>query len=225
MRTPFYLSHSIKRVRVEPDRPETIVGPRKRGSRRPHADQTVAAVRKLVEDTILTYAEIASRTGVAPASICRWARDGGWKRPLFAPRATDTVPLPRASAHLRRRTLFARLTALAERAIRELEEAESVDPERLAEALELVKLTKLAARPRRRGETAKATAAMAQTFNAGPREVLRGLRAAGVDTLLAPEEAIEDVIASRAPPPRRTPKSRRATRNEHHAWMLRRDGE
>ena len=59
-----------------------MVGPRRRGSRRPHTDATVAAVRRLIEQTALTYAEIAARTGVARASICRWTRDGGWQRPL-----------------------------------------------------------------------------------------------------------------------------------------------
>jgi hypothetical protein len=148
---------------------------------------------------------------------------------LFAPRAIDTVPTARASANLRRRTLAARLAAVAERAVRELEESPSVDLDRLADALELLKLAKLAARPRRRGETARATAAMASTFSASPREVLRGLRAAGVDTFRAPAEPVEDFVASRAPPPERTPKRRRGgrklSRREYHAWLLQREGE
>lgn len=107
-------------------------------------------VRRLVENTALTYGEIAARTGVARASICRWTRDGGWKRPLFAPRATDTVPRERASARLRARTLAARLHALSERYVRELEEAPGADLAKLGEALELLKMAKLAARPKRR---------------------------------------------------------------------------
>ena len=67
-----------------------------------------------------------------------------------AGRATDTVPRERASAHLKARTLAARLAALAERMIRELEESTSVDPDKLADALELLKMAKLAARPRKR---------------------------------------------------------------------------
>src|SRR5262245_28905125 len=86
--------------------------PRPRGSRRPHTDEKVARVRHLIEQTTLTYGEIAARTGVGRASICRWTVDGAWKRPLFAPRATDTIPRARASHKLRRRTLAARLTAL-----------------------------------------------------------------------------------------------------------------
>jgi hypothetical protein len=107
-------------------------------------------VRRLIEDTPLTYGEIAARTGVARASICRWTRDGSWRRHAFAPRATDTVPRARASARLKRRTLAARLDALAERAIRELEASASVDLDKLGEALELLKMARLAARPRRR---------------------------------------------------------------------------
>ena len=77
-------------------------------------------MRRLIEQTTLTYGEIAVKTGVGRASICRWTRDGRWQRPLFAPRATDTVPTARAGARLKLRTLFSRLAALAERYIREL---------------------------------------------------------------------------------------------------------
>jgi hypothetical protein len=114
MRPPIY--RSIARLGVRPE-PAAIVGPRPRGSRRPHTDGKVAAVRRLIEQSLLTYTEIGARTGVGRASICRWTRDGGWKRPLFAPRATDTVPSARAGARLKARTLAARLAALAERAI------------------------------------------------------------------------------------------------------------
>ena len=138
----------VVRLRPEPDAPAAIPG-RPRGSRRPHADAKVAAVRRLIEQTALTYGEIAAKTGVGRASICRWTRDGQWQRPVFAPRATDTVPRARASAQLKARTLHARLAALAERMIRELEDSARVDLEKLAEALELMKMAKLAARPRR----------------------------------------------------------------------------
>jgi hypothetical protein len=110
----------------------------------------VRDVRRLIENTVLTYGEIAARTGVGRASICRWTRDGGWKRPLFAPRATDTVPTERASARLKARTLAARLQALAERHVRELEEADRVDVEKLVAALDVLKMARLAAMGRRR---------------------------------------------------------------------------
>ena len=159
----------IGRIGVRPDQPDAVVGPRKRGSRRPHTDATVAGVRALVEESVLTYSEIAAKTGVARASICRWTRDGQWKRPLFAPRATDTVPSHRASARLKARTLHARLAALAERHIRELEASESVDPDQLREALELLKMAKLAARSKRRRSAAEVAAgASLQTWEGTP---------------------------------------------------------
>jgi hypothetical protein len=114
MRPPIF--SPIARIGVRPEReaaePGAFVAPRPRGSRRPHTDAKVLAVRELIEQTTLTYGQIAARTGVGRASICRWTRDGAWKRPPFAPRATDTVPRARASAHLKRRTLGARLAAL-----------------------------------------------------------------------------------------------------------------
>src|SRR5882762_4015820 len=125
MRPPFYTS--IVRLGVRPDEPAAMVAPRPRGSRRPHTDARVAAVRRLIEQSTLTYSEIAARTGVGRASICRWTRDGGWRRPPFAPRATDTVPSARASVHLKARTLAARLSALAERYVHELEDTPGVD--------------------------------------------------------------------------------------------------
>ncbi|MGE0036828.1 MAG: hypothetical protein AB7S93_14415 [Xanthobacteraceae bacterium] len=215
----------IVRIGPRPDPPEdglaAIVGPRPRGSRRPHTDAKVAAVRRLIEQTTLTYSEVAAKTGVGRASICRWTRDGQWQRPLFAPRATDTVPSARAGARLKLRTLFARLSALAERSIRELEASPSVDPDKLAEALELLKMAKLTARPRSRRRPAEAAGAEPQAWDAGPRAVVRSLRAAGIDTQRAPEEAVMDFIESRAPPPpKRRQRGRRFTRAEYHAWMM-----
>jgi hypothetical protein len=150
MRAPRF-SPGILRLQARPDEPGSIRPiPRSAGSRRPHPDADGREVRRLVEGTALNYAEIAARTGVARASICRWTRDQGWKRHLFAPRATDTVRTERASARLRARTLAARLHALAERYVRELEETPGVDLAKLGEALELMKLAKLAVKPKRR---------------------------------------------------------------------------
>lgn len=125
MRPPLY--RSIARIGVRSEKPDAVVGPpsRPRGSRRPHSDAKLAEVRRLIEQATLTYGEIAARSGVGRASICRWTRDGQWQRPLFAPRATDTVPRTRASAQLKARTLAARLAALAERMIRKLEDSAS----------------------------------------------------------------------------------------------------
>jgi hypothetical protein len=194
------------------DEPAAVTAPRPRGSRRPHTDAKVAKVRRLIEETPLTYGEIAAKTGVGRASICRWTRDHGWKRHLFAPRATDKVPRERASAHLKMRTLAARLAALAERMIREMEDSAQVDPDKLGDALELMKMAKLAARPKRRRDAAEKTADATQIFDASPRGVMQGLRGAGVRVERAPEEALEDFIKSRAPMPARVSKREQAHR-------------
>jgi hypothetical protein len=142
----------IRRVRVTPDKPEDFPQRAPR-TRRPHGEAQVAAVRHLIEQTELTYSEIAKRTGVGRASICRWTKDQNWVRPVFAPRATDTVPRARASAKLKRRTLAGRLDALAERYVRDLEADPAVDLDKLASALELAKMAKLAALGRKRRRT------------------------------------------------------------------------
>ena len=210
-------SSPIARIGVRPDEPGPVPAPRPRGSRRPHTDARVAAVRRLIEQTTLTYGEIAAKTGVGRASICRWTRDAQWQRPPFAPRATDTVPRERAGARLKRRTLAARRDALAERAIRELEQSASVDLDRLGEALELLKMAKLAARPRRRrrppGDAAPEL----------PTRAIMQLCAGDVDLHRAPRPAVEDFLENREPPreeagPHR--RGRRFTRAEYHRWML-----
>ena len=247
MRPPFY--SSIARLGVRPDEPAAAAGPRPRGSRRPHADATAETVRRLIEQTTLTYGEIAARTGVGRASICRWTRDGGWQRPVFAPRATDTVPRARASARLKRRTLAARLSALAERTVRELEESTSVDLDKLSAALELLKMAKLAARPskpRRPFVPAHKRDARLHAISGtqGPRtheqagldsgsrgneqaetNEMQNLRAAGVKLEHVPPSALNDFIASHEPPrdePALRRRGHRSKRNRDHAWMLER---
>jgi hypothetical protein len=215
MRPPFHPPIVRLGVRPDHDDPAAIVGPRRGGRGRPHTDATVAAVRRLIEQTVLTHRQIAARTGVSHVTVCKWKRAGGWKRPPFAPRASDTVPTPRASAQLRRRTLAARLDALAERHIRELEESACIDPEKLGEALELLKMAKLAARhrPKRRpGEMLpeQASRPMGQ------------LIVGGVDLHRAPRAAVEDFLANREPPPKEDlppPGSRGSRRAREHAWM------
>ncbi len=142
----------IRRVRVTPERPDELPQ-RAPGTRRPHGEAQVAAVRHLIEQTELTYSEIAKKTGVGRASICRWTVDNKWVRPVFAPRATDRIPRARASAKLRRRTLAARLDTLAQRYVTELESDPGVDLDKLAAALELAKMAKLAAMGRKRRRT------------------------------------------------------------------------
>ena len=229
MLVPIFRRPSIGRLRVLPDDPIAIVGRRPRSSRRPHTDATVAAVRNLVEQTTLTYAEIAKRAGVACASICRWTRDGGWQRPLFAPRATDTVPSARASARLKLRTLAARLSAVAERYVRELEDTPAVDLDKLAQALELLKMARLAARTRRghrRPANDSAGASLNSMSESARARVIEDLRGSGVDIASAPPSAVADFIASHEPPRERRDdpafrqRGRYSKRNRHHARML-----
>ncbi len=82
------------RSKPSPDQP--LVCDRPRGARRSHIAATVREVRHLVETTLMTYAEIAQRTGVARGTIWHWSSHGKWMRPGFAPRWTHTVPAWRA---------------------------------------------------------------------------------------------------------------------------------
>ena len=193
----------IHRLRVTPDEPlegpRAIVGerPRRNGraSRRPHTDMRVDAVRRLIEQTALTYSEIAARTGVGRASICRWTRDHGWVRPLYAPRATDLTPTARASQRLKLRTLAERLRAIAERYLRDLEAQPQVDVELLVQALQVVQMAKLAAmgRRRRRGVIVgrPSTGSSRQERDDAIRAALKEMRRGGVDLERIPPEAME----------------------------------
>jgi len=175
----------------------------------------MAAVRRLVEQTALTCREIEAKTGVDHTTISRWTRECQWQRHPFAPRSTDTAPSARAGARLRARTLAARLAALAERYVRELEETPGVDLDKLGEALELMKMAKVAARPRRRKSL----------LNQAVRPIIE-LCAEDVSLRVAPRAAVEDFLESRAPPSKeRAPggRSKRSRRNEHHTWMLQRE--
>jgi transcriptional regulator with XRE-family HTH domain len=179
-------------------------GPRPAGSRRPHTDGRVAAVRALIEQTTLTYSEIAQKTGVGRASICRWTADHGWQRPPFAPRATDTVPSVRAGRRLKLRRLAERLHLLAERYLRELEASAGVDLDKLMQALEVVKMARLEAMGRhrdRRGFWAGEPRTGAQTLERDDaiRAALKEMRRGGVDLSRAPQEALDLVIDAATP--------------------------
>ncbi len=214
---PFHPTSPIARLRVRPDHddPAAVVG--RYGPRQPHTDATVAAVRRLIEQSTLNYRQIAARTGVSTGSISNWTRDGGWKRPPFAPRACDTIPTPRATAKLKRRMLGARLQALAERHLRELEEGACVDPVKLGEALELLNMARLAANPRRRPRRRRGEIAPEP-----PSRPIGELCAGGVDLSRAPRAALEDFLANRERPPEQDlpPRgSRRSRRWREHARM------
>ena len=220
------ISHAPRSHKPTPDDP--VQGP-SGGRGHPHSDAKVMQVRRLIETTTLGYAEIAKRTGVSHGTISRWCNAGQWTRPLFAPRAADTVPRWRASLRLRRRTLSRRLHDLAERWVRELEASPRVDFAKLREALELLKLTKIAAyplKPRYR----PIAAADPLSHQAARARVIADLRANGVDIARAPSAALADFVDSCAPgpDPNRDPalkeRGRYSKRKREHARMLEREG-
>jgi hypothetical protein len=239
MPTPYIraqLSAGLVRLRVTPDEPTegppAIVEQRPRGSRRPHTDMAVAKVRHLIEHTDLTYSEITKKTGVGRASISRWTRDGKWLRPAHAPRATDLVPTRRAGRRLRMRKLAERLEALAERHLHELEEAPNVDPDKLMQALQLVKMARLEAMGRRRRRprlfsTGEArTGAWASERDAAIRTALKEMQRGGVDIDRAPKEAVDLLIEANTPVedhPELRERGRRSRRNREHAWLLQKE--
>ncbi len=139
------VSHS-RRSEPAADEPVVIFGG-PRGSRYRYTAAKMAEVRHLVETTLMTYAEIAQRTGVARGTIWHWSNTRKWMRPGFAPRWTHTVPAWRAGRQRRRRMLAVRLVALAERYVRALEAASAVDAARLREARALLAMAKLATGP------------------------------------------------------------------------------
>lgn len=160
-------------------------------------------MRHLIEKTTLTYGEIARRTGVGRASICRWTRDQAWVRDVFAPRATDTLPTARASQKRKLRMLAERLRRLAERHVRELEDAPHVDADRLMQALQLIKMARLEAMGRRRrrkyydapARTGRQWLSEQDAIRTAIKEMHRG----GVKIDAAPEEAVELVLDAYGP--------------------------
>lgn len=232
---------AIVRLRITPDdhavdapageRPiPGSVTTRRKGSRYPHADATVAAARRLIEGTTLTYAQIEARLGVGHTNLNRWARDGKWIRPLLAARATGSVPGKRAGRRRKLRLLAAALLALAERHVRELETAPAVETDALISALQVVKMARLEAMGRRRPGPRGTRAAREDRYTepASPQDAvphaLREMERCGVDIISAPKRAVDLVIEAhtpREPPmPELRPRGHRSRRNAHHAWML-----
>ena len=164
----------------------------------------VAKVRRLIGDTPLSYRAIAKRTGVGHASVARWTRDFGWRRHVFAPRATDTIPRPRAGQKLKLRLLVERLRMLAERHVRELEASASVDPDKLMQALQVLKMARIEAMGRRRrrrfwdGEAV--TGAQRIAREDAIRLAIKEMHRGGVTIDRAPQEAVDLVIDAHTPP-------------------------
>jgi hypothetical protein len=236
MVTPYIrqqLSSGLVRLRVTPDEP--VEGPpaiaqRPPGSRGPHTDVTVAKVRHLIENTALSYKEIAAKTGVSRYSICCWTRDGKWVRPLDAPRASDRVPTHRASRRLKLRKLADRLQALAEHYVRQLEETPDVDLDRLTQALQVLRMARLEVRGNRgrRGPFVGATfsGAWATERDNAIRTALKEMRRGGVDLDRAPKQALDLVIEANTPvedDPALRPRGSGSRRNRQHAWMQKKE--
>jgi transposase len=198
-----YAPSPIIRLRMRAADPLPQEGPRPKGARRPHRDDTVAEVRELIEKTTLTYGQIAKQTGVGRASICRWKRDYAWVRPPFAPRATDTAPRPRALQKLKLRMLAERLRALAERHVRELEEAPQIDADRLMQALQLLKMARLEAMGRRRrrkyNDAPARTGRQVMDEQTAIRNAIKEMHRGGVNVDAAPQEALDLLIDAHTP--------------------------
>jgi hypothetical protein len=184
------------------DGPPAIMQARLPGSRRPHADSTYAEVRELIERTALTYQQITARTGVTTCTISCWARDGGWARPLEAPRSSDRMPTFRARRRLKQRKLAGRLQMLAEHNVRRLEATPGVDLDGLLQALQVLRMARLEAMGnRRRGpwqsesRTGTWTISREQAIGA----VLKEMRRGGVDIDRAPKAALELLIEAKVP--------------------------
>jgi hypothetical protein len=209
MVTPYIrsrLNTGLVRLRVTPDEPAEgppAIAQRAPGSRGPHSDMTVAKVRHLIENTPLSYKKIAARTGVSRYSIYCWTRDGKWVRPLDAPRASDRVPMYRASRRLKLRKLADQLQAIAERYVRELEETPGVDLNKLMEAQQVLRMARLEVRGNRgrRGLSVGPTfsGAWATERDNAIRRALKEMRRGGVDLDRAPKEALDLVIDANTP--------------------------
>lgn len=196
----------LTRLRVKPDEPSegppAINGPRSQGLRRPHTDRTVAAVRLLVETTGLSYREIGAKVGIPASNITGWKRDGGWQRPPHAPRHKDMIPTARAGRRLKLRRLAERLRALAERAVRELEDAPHVDLEALMQALQLLKMARLEVIGGYRRRKSLGLAETGQEWRSREeaiRTALKQLHRGGVEIDRAPQEALDLVIDANLP--------------------------
>lgn len=113
--------------------------PRPKGSKRAHSKTTVATVRHLIEETTLPYEDITAKTGVASGTISKWMHDFGWRRPPYAPVATDTLPPARAGRKLKLRMLGNRLHLLAERCATEMWNSPAVDIDRLLQAMRVLR--------------------------------------------------------------------------------------
>ena len=197
----------LVRLRVTPDEPTkgppAITEARPRGSRRPHTDLTVAKVKHLFEQTAMSCGQIEAKTGISRSLIGRWARDGGWQRPPDAPRATGLAGRRRASRRWKLRKLGIQLEALADRYVRELEDAPRVDLERVMQALQVLKMARLQAQGRRgrrhRDTDVVTSAGWTLARDNAIQTALKEMRRGGVDLDRAPKEAVDMLLEAVVP--------------------------
>lgn len=146
------------------------------------APETVAAMRRFVEETPLPFAEIGRRCGVSGGTVWRYARDEGWSRPAAARPSMRAhwrdVALPasepgffaaaEASPEERRRAAIGELWRLAETQIRHLRAAARAEPRELRTLVEVLeRLTRLEEEALRR-EEGRAAATPAAADDDGP---------------------------------------------------------
>lgn len=195
--------------------PPPVYGGRPQGCKRLHTNVTVVAVRDLIENSVLTYKQIAAKTGASAGTVGRWAREGGWQRNPFAPVASDQVPKERAGRRLKLRLLGTQLQQLAERCVREMWDSPLVDLDRLIEAMQVLKMARLEAakslRPRRVDHGLTLGRLSRLPADQSKRIALAELRAVGVAIDRVPDEAmalLDDAHAPRERGPRRGPRKR-----------------
>jgi hypothetical protein len=220
----------VRLLCVRPDEraeePPPITRERPPGSRRPHTDMTVAKVRDLIEHTALTYAQIQAETGVDSSTISNWTRDGKWVRPLEAPRSSDRMPTYRASRRLKLRKLASRLQWIAEHYVHKLEETPDVDLDLLMQALQVLRMARIEAMGNRRRLALFGPPRTGREYydrEQAIRATLKGMRRGGVDIDRAPNEALDLVLAARAPEedhPALRERKTRSRRNREHARLL-----
>ncbi|MGM4963864.1 hypothetical protein AB7714_10195 [Tardiphaga sp. 1201_B9_N1_1] len=202
----------VARLRVTDDvdnGPPPVPGGRPKGCKKLHTNATVAPARRLIEETTLTYKQIAARTGATHGTVGRWAREGGWQRHPFAPVASDTLRGARAGRRLKLRVLREKLQALAERCVTELWNSPTVDLDRLIQAMQVVKMARLEAmgnrRPRRRPDAPARTGQEWIDRDTAIRNALKEMRRGGVDIDRIPDEAMALLEEAHTPPERDHP--------------------
>jgi hypothetical protein len=146
---PFYNQPSI--VRLNPYAIDPTAG-RKPGA--PLAADRVAAVRRLVEETPLSFRAIAKQCGVSLASVSRLTARHEWQRRHAE--APATVPTSRQRQDERFARLSDRILGLAEESVEFLDSARvNATPAEIHQAMRLLRLARKAVQEERKGKGRK----------------------------------------------------------------------